>query len=213
LIDGYFGDRTRGIWEFLARGLVRAGWSPNAVTLAGLVLVVAASLAYLWHGNSLVYGLCLAIALASDGLDGAVARLTGRSTRYGGYLDAVIDRYQEIIVLAAIAWMQDCWPAAFLVITGALLTSYNKARVALEIPIDNNDWPDLLERLERMILIIVLLLADTLLAGFGMHAAILPWGLLALGLLTHISALQRFLRARQRLIETDNNTNPRQPLP
>jgi hypothetical protein len=46
-----------------------------------------------------------------------------------------------------------------------------------------------------------------------MHAAILPWGLLALGLLTHISALQRFLRARQRLIETDNNTNPRQPLP
>lgn len=213
MIDGYFGDRTRRIWEFLARGLVRAGWSPNAVTLAGLVLVVVASLAYLWHGNSLIYGLCLAFALASDGLDGAVARLTGRSTRYGGYLDAVVDRYQEIIVLAAIAWMHDCWPAAFLVITGALLTSYNKARVALEIPIDNNDWPDLLERLERMILIIALLLADTLLAGFGMHAAVLPWGLLALGLLTHLSALQRFMRARQRLVETNINTNPRQPLP
>ena len=73
MIDARFGAHTRRIWEFLARGLIRAGCSPNAVTLAGLVLVVLASLAYLWHGNSLVYGLCLVVALASDGLDGAVA--------------------------------------------------------------------------------------------------------------------------------------------
>ncbi len=201
MIDARFGAHTRRIWEFLARGLIRAGCSPNSVTLAGLVLVVLASLAYLWHGNSLAYGLCLVVALASDGLDGAVARLTGRSTRFGGYLDAVVDRYQEIIVLGAIAWMQGCWPAAFFAITGALLTSYNKARVALEIAVDNNDWPDLLERLERMIVLIALLLADTLLAGHGWP--ILPGGLLLLGALAHLTAWQRFLRARRRLIDCD----------
>jgi archaetidylinositol phosphate synthase len=201
MIDSHFGAYTSRIWEFLARGLVRAGWSPNAVTLAGLVLVVVASLAYLWHRNSLVYGLCLALALTSDGLDGAVARLTGRSTRFGGYLDAVVDRYQEIFVLAAIAWVQDCWPVAFFAITGALLTSYNKARVALEIAIDNNDWPDLLERLERMLILIALLLADTLLQGHGW--LVLPGGVLLLGALAHLTAFQRFLRARRRLVESD----------
>jgi len=209
MIDGNFSAHTNRIWEFLARGLVRAGWSPNAVTLAGLGLVLAATLAYLWHRNSLIYGLCLAVAFAFDGLDGAVARLTGRSTRFGGYLDAVIDRYQEIIVLAAIAQIHDCWPAAFVAITGALLTSYNKARVALEIAIDNTDWPDLLERLERMIFIIALLLADTLLPLAGIHWSVPPGGLLLLGLLAHLTAFQRFLRARQRLTETDR----RQPLP
>ena len=201
MIDARFGAHTRRIWEFLARGLIRAGCSPNSVTLAGLVLVVLASLAYLWHGNSLAYGLCLVVALASDGLDGAVARLTGRSTRFGGYLDAVVDRYQEIIVLGTIAWVHGCWPAAFFAVTGALLTSYNKARVALEIAVDNNDWPDLLERLERMIVLIALLLADTLLAVHGWP--ILPGGLLLLGGLAHLTALQRFLRARRRLIERD----------
>ncbi|MBI5330536.1 MAG: CDP-alcohol phosphatidyltransferase family protein [Betaproteobacteria bacterium] len=203
MIDGHFGDRTRRIWEFLARGLVRAGCSPNGVTLAGLALVLVASLDYLWRRDSLVYGLCLAFALSSDGLDGAVARLSGRSTRYGGYLDAVADRYQEIAVLAAIAWVADCWPAAFFAITGALLTSYHKARVALEIRIDNNDWPDLLERLERMILLIALLLADALLSPHDWP--LLPGGLLVLGALAHLTALQRFLRARQRLMQADRD--------
>jgi hypothetical protein len=82
-----------------------------------------------------------------------------------------------------------------------LLTSYNKARVALEIAIDNNDWPDLLERLERMLILIALLLADTLLQGHGWP--ILPGGVLLLGALAHLTAFQRFLRARRRLVESD----------
>lgn len=205
MIDGKFGAHTGRIWEILARGLARAGVSPNAVTLAGLWLVLGASAAYLWHENSLIYGLCLALALTTDGLDGAVARLTQRATRYGGYLDAVVDRYQEVAVFAAIAQVADCWPAAFVAITGSLLTSYNKARVALEIEVDNNDWPDLLERLERMIIVILLLLADTLLPLAGLEFAVLSGGLLVLGLLAHLTAFQRFLRARRRIMEFDRH--------
>jgi phosphatidylglycerophosphate synthase len=201
MIDGLFGRHTRGLWERLARVLVWMGCSPNAVTLAGLFLVIMSSLAYVWHGNSLVFGLCLAFALTTDGLDGAVARLTDRSSRFGGYLDAVVDRYQEVIILGTLAFVLDCWPQAFVAITGAMLTSYNKARTALEIEIDNNDWPDLLERLERMLFLIVLLLAE----GFLAHLqwAIVPLGILVLGLLSHLTAVQRFLRARQRILAAD----------
>lgn len=197
MLDGRFSAYTNRFWEFLARGLARTGWSPNAVTLTGLALVALAAGAYLAHRDPLVFALCLAVAFAFDGLDGAVARLTGRSSRYGGYLDAVIDRYQEALVLAAIAWVSDLWPAAFLVLTGSFLTSYNKARVALEMPVDNVDWPDLLERLERLLILIALLALDGLL---GMQAALLAPGLVVLGILTHATALQRFLRARRRLL-------------
>src|SRR6185503_17069035 len=146
MLDGRYGPVLNRMWERPARLLASTGFSPNAVTLAGLVLVLAGAAAYPVHRDSLVFAVWLAFALAFDGLDGAVARLTGRMTKFGGYLDAVIDRYQELAVLASIAWVHDLWPAAFLVVTGSFLTSYNKARAAIEITIDNTDWPDLLER-------------------------------------------------------------------
>src|SRR5215216_5030336 len=154
MLDGRYGAQLNRVWDALATPLVRAGCTPNFVTCAGFLLVAAAASAYLAHGDSLIFAATLAFAFAFDGLDGAVARLTGRSTKFGGYLDAVVDRYQELVVLAAIAWVHDLWPVVFLVVTGGILTSYNKARAAMEIAITNSDWPDLVERTERIILLI-----------------------------------------------------------
>jgi len=210
MIDGRYGAKLNRVWDALGAGLARAGWSPNAVTLTGLALIAAACAAYIVHRSELAFALCLAVAFSFDGLDGAVARLTGRSTHYGGYLDAVTDRYQEILVFAALAWVRDLWPLAFFVMSGALLTSYNKARVALEIAVDNNAWPDLIERLERIVLTIALLLAD----AFFAPPAAWPWsilasGLLVLGVLSHLTALQRFLRARARILQHNGKLPPR----
>ena len=200
MLDGYYAQRLNRCWDVLARGLARSGISPNAVTLAGFALVLAAAAAYPFHGNSLVFGVWLAAAFSFDALDGAVARLTGRSSKFGGYLDAVVDRYQELVVLAAIAWVHDAWPQALLVVSGGFLTSYNKARAAMEIAIDNGDWPDLVERLERIIFVVALLVV-----GYWVPTvphtclALVPAGLVVLGVLSHVSALQRFLRARARI--------------
>ena len=204
MLDGRYGDRMNRVWEFLARGLVRSGLSPNAITVTGLVLVVAGAAAYPLHRDSLVFAVWLAIAFSFDGLDGAVARLAGRSSKFGGYLDAVIDRYQELAVLAAIAWVHDAWPAALLVVSGSFLTSYNKARAAVEIEIDNAGWPDLLERLERVIFIVALLAIGRFLPVVpGTDIALVPAGLVVLGVLAHASALQRFFRARARIRERE----------
>lgn len=190
MLDGRYASAMNRVWDFLGRALARTGLSPNAVTVTGLVLVAATAAAYLHHRNDVVFGVCLAVAFAFDGLDGAVARVTGRSSRFGGYLDAVIDRYQEMIALAAIAWVHDLWPAAFLVLSGSFLTSYAKARVALEIPVGNFEWPDLIERFERVVILIAILV-------FGVVGP----GLLVLGVLAHVSAVQRFFRARRRLLD------------
>lgn len=200
MIDGHFSAWTNRFWEWLAGGLVRRRWSPNAVTLAGAALVLLACAAYLWHRNGWIFGTWLALAFAFDGLDGAVARLSGRSSHLGGYLDAVTDRYQEIAVLAAVAYVHHLWPEAFFAITGSLMISYNKARVAMEMPTGNGDWPDLLERLERLaLLVLMLLISETARRLGGPSDGYLQPALIVFALLVHASALQRFWRACRRI--------------
>jgi phosphatidylglycerophosphate synthase len=196
-------DLTRHVidpmWERLARPLARAGMTPNQVTAAGLVLVAAASAAYLWHRNDWIFGLCLALAFAFDALDGAVARQTGLSSRLGGYFDAMVDRYQELAVLLAIGWVSGHWALALLAFSGAMLTSYAKARTAIELPVPNTGWPDFFERLERIIFLCVLLVLSGVLA----RGWVLPAGLALYAALCHLTALQRAARAARLLRATD----------
>jgi phosphatidylglycerophosphate synthase len=166
----------------------------------GLVLAVISCLLYLLHRSSFWLGIGLAVSFSFDVLDGAFARAQDSVSKFGGYLDAVVDRYQEAIAFLVIAAVTGWWAVSFLAVTGALLTSYNKARVAVETPIENKSWPDLLERPQRVILLVIGLLLDNLvplpdfLGGRFLYLALC---VLAVG--AHVTAIQRFLRARRML--------------
>ncbi|MEL7115605.1 MAG: CDP-alcohol phosphatidyltransferase family protein [Pseudomonadota bacterium] len=207
MIDGLMKDVIDPLWEKMAQPLVRAGLTPNQVTGIGLGLVAASAALYLLHQNALIFGLTLAVAFAFDALDGAVARQRQMMTKRGGYFDAMVDRYQELAVLAAIAWVHDLWALALLAFSGAMLTSYAKARTAIEIPIKNEAWPDAFERLERIIYLCVLLVLEGL---FG-WTWLMPFGLGLFALLCHGTALQRARRAAAMLRERDENTNDNAP--
>lgn len=203
MIDGHFKNRLDRCWNRLAPALVALGFDANRVTWTGLGLSAAIALAYPFHRESWVFGALILAVFAFDSLDGAVARHLKAGTLYGGYLDAMADRWQEILVFAALGWVHG-WDGAFLAVTGALSVSYAKARCAVETPIDNTAWPDLMERLER-----------TLTLGLGLIvASVVPWPadwridavsalLLLLGALCHATAAQRFLRARRMLRRID----------
>lgn len=195
MIDGLFKKYIDPLWEMPARPLSRV-FTANQVTLMGLGLIAVVSLAYVWHKAPFFYALTLAIAFSADSLDGAVARLRGESSAFGGYLDAVVDRYQEMIAIAALAYVSDAWVAGYFAICGAFLTSYMKARAAMETPVDNVAWPDLFERQERIFFICLALVCQSL---FGGRFDVIPWALWLLALLTHVTAAQRFLRARKLL--------------
>jgi len=195
MIDGWFKRHIDPLWERAARPLVAAGLSANQVTLIGLGLIAVNSLAFLWHRSTLWFGLGLAISFAADALDGAVARLRGQSSKFGGYLDAMTDRYQELVVLLAIAVVSDQWLASFLVLSGAFITSYAKARTAIERPIDNVAWPDMFERLERIIYLCAMLVLDGLAQSIFGTRLVLVGGLWLLAILTHATAVQRMVRA------------------
>lgn len=199
MIDGLMKNVIDPMWERMAQPLVRAGLSPNQVTAIGLILIVIVSALYLLHQNSLVFGLMLAVAFAFDALDGAVARQRNMMTKVGGYFDAMVDRYQELLVLAAIAWVTGLWALALLAFSGAMITSYAKARTAIEIPIENEAWPDLFERLERVIALCVLLVIHGIFGADWIMTA----GLAIYAALCHFTALQRARRAVALLSDVD----------
>lgn len=89
MLDGWARNQIDPALNRLARLLVSTGATPNAITIAACLigLAAAASIA----AGYLVIGLVLIlVSRLGDGLDGAVARITG-STDFGGFLDIVLD--------------------------------------------------------------------------------------------------------------------------
>ncbi len=185
------------LFDPVARGLSRKGISPSAVTLSGLVLGGACCLFLLATRRILPF--CILVTLASlfDAVDGAVARVSGRLTRFGAYLDAMCDRYAESAVALSVAWVTGYWALSMVMLVGALAVSYAKARAALEVPISNTEWPDLMERAERDVLYIVGLAASQLLPWKPLGKDLFWWTLVVLGVLIHATVIQRVLRAKR----------------
>lgn len=186
--------------EPVASLIAKLGVSPSALTLAGPLL---GSLVCLWFVRTrAVIPFCIFITLAGllDGLDGALARVSGRVTKFGGYLDAVCDRYLETIVIISVAWVTGHWLLSMIVLAGSLLVSYAKARAAMEVAVSNVEWPDLMERTERCVLFVGGLAVSSLISWRPLGHDLFWWTLVVLSGLIHFTVIQRLLRAR-RLIQ------------
>jgi CDP-diacylglycerol--glycerol-3-phosphate 3-phosphatidyltransferase len=128
-----FQARARAAVLPLARALVRLGVTANSLTIAGAILNagVAATIAAGWFPAS---GLLLLAANSLDMLDGAVARLSGRASPFGAFLDSTLDRYAEIVVFVGlVGWFasQGNWHGevlSVLALGGSLMVSYTRAR-------------------------------------------------------------------------------------
>jgi archaetidylinositol phosphate synthase len=195
------GSTSLSFGQKLISIIASSGITPNEMTIIGLLLVIVNCAAYVWHRNSFWLGFGLAMSFGFDALDGTIARFQGTQSAYGSYLDAVSDRCEEIATYFVLAWVNGWWIASFIAVTGSMLISYNKARTAMEIKVENKAWPDLLERHVRGWMICGGLICDVLVpvpAILGGHLIYVV--LVALGPLTYIAAIQRFFRARQFLL-------------
>jgi phosphatidylglycerophosphate synthase len=103
VISSSFRARVRSsIEEPVARFFGRLGFSPNALTLIGFgIAVVGAYFAAL--ESWLIAGIVVAFGAAFDLFDGALARATGKTSRFGAFLDSTFDRAGEAVVYLGIA--------------------------------------------------------------------------------------------------------------
>lgn len=164
-----FQDRVRaatGRWLGAAGGaLHRAGIHPDAITVAGLVVVVIAAVV-IARGEFQLGGIILILGLPLDALDGAVARAMGRKDRRGGVLDSTLDRLADGLLFGALAYYfasqqaLDYMLLAVLSLIGSFMVSYVRARAGeagLSVKIG------LLDRLVRLLILLVALLVPSVL--------------------------------------------------
>ncbi|TFG09929.1 CDP-alcohol phosphatidyltransferase family protein [Candidatus Thorarchaeota archaeon] len=120
----------------LAVPLASRGVKPNTVTYISLLVAILSFIILLLVGSQPGFAVAIFIVGVLDGLDGAIARLSGRSSDMGAFLDSVIDKVSEGIILLSIALhlqgvelfglQIEVWVS--LSIMGWLLTSYTRAR-------------------------------------------------------------------------------------
>lgn len=208
----------KAAWQEWARNLVsplvsllaRAGVTPTAVTLFGLLLNVAAAVV-IGSGRAALGGVVLLIAAVCDGLDGALARRTGRVSRFGAFLDSTVDRIDETVVLGGIAFFffrENGLDAAFwgvlvlLALGGSLITSYTRARaegLGLECKVG---W---FERPERVAVTVLGLLVG----GQVLHVAVVVLTVFSwYTVLQRIRHVQRLTAAEAREADPSPETAP-----
>jgi len=126
-------DISRPLLETIGRTLARWNVSPNAVTYLGLVLTIGVAVITAL-GEIRWAGLAYVFAAVCDALDGTLARVSGKVSRFGAFLDSTIDRFEESIVFlglsiyyAQVGGLVEI-PLILLVAIGSLMVSYTRAR-------------------------------------------------------------------------------------
>lgn len=137
MYDVVVSSRGRSFFEKvvtpLVKGFARLGVSPNMLTFVGLLFTVAAVPFYGLAKAEPVYFLAAALFLALgsffDGLDGPLARYTGKQSSFGAFLDSFIDRISDSLIVLGFLWtgLVDGF-LAVVMLASMMLVSYARAR-------------------------------------------------------------------------------------
>ena len=160
---------ARYLSDPVARFLITLHISANAITIAGTV-ITAVSAYFAADGRFFIAGLIFLGGSSLDLFDGAVARLTGTASRFGAFLDSLMDRVGEAALLFGLLayYVRDGHELgaylAFAAAIASLLVSYSRAR-AEGLGVEGD--VGLLGRPERVIVLSVGLLAGYPLPALG----------------------------------------------
>ena len=186
MFDGHFRVQVERAVKPMGESLRKVGVTPDVLTVAGLLLAVAAGISV--GAGALRVGLLLVILAAlPDLLDGAVAKAGNTASQRGAFFDSVIDRVTDALLLGGVAWYlasndsphMSVLPFAVMAVSATI--SYERAKAeSLGLQAKGG----LMERAERIILLCLGLLFDNLLVP-------ILWIMLVL---TSITAVQRFIK-------------------
>src|SRR3954451_24598949 len=124
---------SRDYQALMRSRLIESRLTPNAISLTGFALCVVAAV-LVWQDYYFLGGVAFIVGSVCDTLDGRYSRMSGKGTMFGAFLDSTLDRIEEGVVLAAVAFQfadaGDAIPAAACVLTvlGSLMVSYTRAR-------------------------------------------------------------------------------------
>jgi CDP-diacylglycerol--glycerol-3-phosphate 3-phosphatidyltransferase len=198
LVSNRVKEAARAMLAPLVRLAQRLGITPNGVTVAGFLVVVAAAV-LVATGHLLIGAVVLVSGSLLDAVDGALARASGGGTVFGSFLDSTLDRAAEAILYGGIAAYYLRFSAdpvgpvllALTALSGSFLVSYTRARAE---GIGVSASVGLAQRTERLVLIV----AGISLAGLGFEIGLIG----AIGAVAALSAattIQRIWHVRRQV--------------
>jgi CDP-diacylglycerol--glycerol-3-phosphate 3-phosphatidyltransferase len=193
-----------------ARFFAARGISPNVLSLLSLLFAVLAGLLFFLSHKStsfnfllLLAGVFVCLNAILDGLDGVVAREIGNASKQGDFLDHVIDRYSDMLIIGGIVFGGYVnWRIGVIAIVGVLLSSYMGTQ-AQAVGITRM-YGGMLGRADRMVLIIgatflMLVYPYPIPASGLLSFSFLGWALVIFAIIGNATALQRFVSIWRRL--------------
>jgi CDP-diacylglycerol--glycerol-3-phosphate 3-phosphatidyltransferase len=163
--------------------------SADVITFIGTLGVCLTSVIYFSNGQFLIGALLFTFFVGFDALDGTMARMLNKKSKWGAFFDSVMDRIADGVVLASISYyfliQQEnlLFIVSLVALISSEIVSYTKARAeGLGLTCDTG----LAERPERVIIIIF----GTFLNGLGLSMAI-QWSIWILAVVSLITVLQR----------------------
>ncbi|MBK7723160.1 MAG: CDP-alcohol phosphatidyltransferase family protein [Austwickia sp.] len=185
----------------VARALLSMGLSPDVVTFIGTIGVCVGALVFFPRHEFLWGTLFITVFVFSDTLDGTMARLSGRTSDWGAFLDSTLDRFGDAAVFGGLLLYFAQSPHgglgtwfALACLSFAFVTSYARARAeGLGVTEAN---VGVAERADRLLLT----LAATGLTGlFGWPDTVLVGVLGVLAVLSGVTVAQRMVAVRRAL--------------
>jgi len=163
--------------------------SADVITFIGTLGVCLTSVIYFSNGQFLIGALLFTFFVGFDALDGTMARILNKKSKWGAFFDSVMDRIADGVVLASISYyfliQQEnlLFIVSLVALISSEIVSYTKARAeGLGLTCDTG----IAERPERVIIIIF----GTFLTGLGLSMAI-QWSIWILAVVSLITVLQR----------------------
>ena len=184
----------------VARLLLRLGISPDVVTILGTLGVCLGALVFFPQGQLLVGVLVITAFVFSDTIDGVMARLLGRTSKWGAFLDSTLDRIGDAAIFSGLAiWFFQggddrvmAWLAMACLVLGSVV-SYARARAE---GLGMTASVGIAERADRLVAALV----TTGLVGLGLPEVVLKVVLAVLAVASVITILQRVLFVRQQVL-------------
>ncbi len=176
-ISGKIAKVGRRGQDFLVARLSKHQVNPNYLTFIGLGINIWATVLFA-KGMFFWAGLVVLLGGVFDMLDGAVARVTQKVTKFGAFLDSVIDRYSDMLMLfGLLIWYAKIDQIFYMgltgmVIVGSVMTSYTRARAESLIPACKVGF---LERAERVVMLVIGALTDRLAVVLWIMAILTNW--------------------------------------
>ena len=194
----------------------RAGINPNILSIAGLLLSIAAGAIYC-HGSFFWAAWVVVLAGICDTLDGRIARQTNKKSDFGAFFDSTLDRYSDMFLFIGLAYYfaggrpffmslqtggspeVSPWTVTAIIfaIAGSFMVSYTRARAE---GLGMECKAGMMQRPERITLLIIgSLLGSIPVVGI----LLLKLVLLALAISTNLTAAYRIVFIKNRMLRND----------